>query len=350
MGRRSPRVRNPLVLTLIALFLPARDAVGPLRTGAPPGDPSPIADHHAHIRSAAATRVLLQIQKIVGQRVVGEDARPTGARELVAALDSAGAKKAAVLSVAYLFGFPGLELPDERWQVEAENDYVAREVATHPDRLVGFCSVNPLAAYALEEIERCRSIGLTGLKLHFANSGVSLREPEHIARLKDVFRAADRLGMPLVVHLRTRDEAYGREDALVFLRELLPEAPHVPVQVAHLAGWGGFDAATDSAFQAFVDTLRVNATAFRGRLVFDLAATVIPPERARGDTALLRRIGQMNRRIAERIRDVGVGYVVFGTDWDVVPVKAYAEVVRRRLPLDPNELQRLLSNRAPYMK
>ena len=48
-----------------------------------------------------------------------------------------------------------------------------------PDRLVAFCSVNPLKDYALEEIARCgRDPRLSaGLKLHFGNSDVNLTDP-----------------------------------------------------------------------------------------------------------------------------------------------------------------------------
>ena len=45
--------------------------------------------------------------------------------------------------------------------------------------------------------------------------------------------------MGIVVHLRaseTQNLPYGREEARIFLDELLPAAPDVTVQVAHLGG------------------------------------------------------------------------------------------------------------------
>jgi uncharacterized protein len=61
-------------------------------------------------------------------------------------------------------------------------------VARFTDRLRGFCSVNPLKDYALEEITRCaRDPRLrSGLKMHFGNSDVDLGDAKHVARLLDV--------------------------------------------------------------------------------------------------------------------------------------------------------------------
>jgi ketosteroid isomerase-like protein len=73
---------------------------------------------------------------------------------LIQELDAAGIKKAAVLSVAYWFGRPIWKIENEYAKVKAENDWVAEQVSKYPDRLVAFCSFNPLKDYALEEIGR----------------------------------------------------------------------------------------------------------------------------------------------------------------------------------------------------
>ena len=87
------------------------------------------------------------------------------ADQLVAALDEAGIRRGVVVSDAYYFS----TLAEER----AENDWTAQQVARFPDRLIAFCSVNPLADFALGEIERCASSGqFKGLKLHLGTSHV----------------------------------------------------------------------------------------------------------------------------------------------------------------------------------
>src|SRR6185295_6155629 len=108
------------------------------------------------------------------------EASPFTADRLIHLLDSAGARRAVVLSEAYWFGsplMPGIDrsvsIADEQASVRAENDGVADQVARYPNRLVAFCSVNPLKSYAIQELERCAADPrFSGLKLHLANSDV----------------------------------------------------------------------------------------------------------------------------------------------------------------------------------
>ncbi len=84
---------------------------------------------------------------------------------------------------------------------------------------MGFCGLNPLKDYALE-LARCASNPnlRRGLKLHFGNSVVDYRNPTHIERVRQVFRAANGYRMTIVVHARasvTRKLPYGRDEALI---------------------------------------------------------------------------------------------------------------------------------------
>ena len=281
-------------------------------------------------------------------RPASSDPAELTASQLIQQLDSAGIKRAVVLSEAYWFGsslMPGAErglpLADEYARVKAENDWVANEVAKYPTRLVGFCSVNPLKSYALEEVARCGSEHrLHGLKLHLANSDVNLRNPEQVAQLARVFRAANQARLPVVVHMRPRRQPYGREDVEIMLRDVLSQAPDVPIQVAHLAGWGGYDDATDEAAGAFADAIARKDPATRN-LYFDTATIVFP------QTA-----NDVRERIARRIRQLGVNRVVFGGD-----LASAAEPSRERgilqflylIPLSEAELRAIASNVVPYL-
>jgi predicted TIM-barrel fold metal-dependent hydrolase len=74
---------------------------------------------------------------------------------LVAQLDAAGISRAVVLSVAYSFSNPNkAPVPNEYSHVMDENNWTSAQVAKYPHRLLGFCSVNPLRPYALQEITR----------------------------------------------------------------------------------------------------------------------------------------------------------------------------------------------------
>ena len=311
---------------------------------------APAADHHLHIWSDDAVSALLEIQEVVGQTLVAEGDGAITGDEAVAALDSAEVAMGAVLSVAYFFGFPEVDFHDEEARVRAENEWVAEQVAAHPDRLVGFCGMNPLAPYALDEAERCAGLpGMAGIKLHFANSNVDLRNPGHLERLGTLFQRAEELGLALVVHMRTRRPDYGGEDVVHFAEEVLSRAPTVPVQIAHLGGWGGFDEPTAMAVQAFNLLLREPQTDPAGRLVFDMAAAPVPRSRAEDDPELVEQVETINAQVAEAIRILGVERVLFGSDRPARSVSGTVANLREEVGLDPEEIQVIFTNRAPYL-
>src|SRR4030095_11731352 len=112
----------------------------------------------------------------------------------------------------------------------------------------------------MDEVRRCQSNPQLrhGLKLHFGNSDVDLDDPGKVAQVREVFGVANFLRMAIAVHMRTSLDMrrkYGADAARVFLNELLPAARNVPVQIAHLAGAGGYDAAIDSAVSVFTDAI-----------------------------------------------------------------------------------------------
>lgn len=263
---------------------------------------------------------------------------------LIAYLDSAGIARALVLSVAYQYGNPNRHVENEYDKVRAENDWTSQQVALYPDRLRAFCGVNPLRPYALAEIGRCAKDPQlrAGLKLHFGNSDVNLHDPEQVAQLQRVFRAANANGMPIVVHLHssvTKQRPYGRREAAIFLDQVLPSAPDVPVQIAHLAGAGDYDDSTDSAARVFAEAIARHDPRV-AHLYVDISGLSIDqlsPERK----ALL----------VTRIRQIGPDRILYGSD-GAVPghgPREYWESLET-LPLSASELRAIASNVAPYMR
>jgi len=297
-------------------------------------DLRPVADHHQHLFSP----VIAPSSRI----------EPITARHLIALLDTAGIRRAAVLSQAYSFGNPNRTpaVQNERARVIEENDWTSREVAQFPDRLVGFCGVNPLKDYALEEIARCAKDPhlQTGLKLHFGNSDVDVENPQHVDRLRAVFGAANERRMAIVVHMRStvsRQRPYGVAQARAFLEKLLPAAPDIVVQIAHLAGAGGYDDPTvDEALGVFVDAIAANDRRM-ARVYFEVSGVAGLGEwRGKAD------------RIATRIRQLGIGRIVYGSDGAVGPGRTPAEAWASfcELPLTREELRAIAANLAPYLQ
>jgi predicted TIM-barrel fold metal-dependent hydrolase len=297
---------------------------------------TPVVDYHQHLFSPRAAAL-----------VTGNPDSPgISARDVVALLDAADIRRALVLSVAYTWGKASRAPVDAEYEhVKAENDWTAQQVAQYPDRLRAFCSFNPLKPYALEELARCSRIPMlhNGLKLHFGNSDVDLGNPENVAQVRKVFAAANGRRMAIVVHMRTsidNQRKYGADEATVFLNELLPAAPDVPVQIAHLAGAGGYGPATDSALSVFTDAIAGPDQPLRNAW-FDVTGVVQPgmsPDEL--------------QQIAARIRQIGVERVLYGSDAAASPLMypeaGWAEF--RRLPLSEAEFGVIANNIAPHMR
>lgn len=281
-----------------------------------------------------ATEMLTPIFEWPFERVITADA-------LVANMNEAGIERAVVLSVAYWFGGPSPSYSEEEYAtVRAENDWTAAQVARHPDRLVAFCGISPLRDYAVPELRRCaRELGMKGIKMHFRGDEVDILDnPQHVEKVRQVFQAANDQGMAIVVHSEARG-AYGRAHAEAFLNRLLPAAPDVPVQIAHL--WGGNQYRAEP-LAVYADAIAAGDPRTRN-LYFDLAEAV--PGAQGSDAAL--------REIAQRIRQIGLDRVLYGSDATTAGGARIAQrwaQLRHRLPLTDAELQDIADNVAPYLR
>jgi predicted TIM-barrel fold metal-dependent hydrolase len=277
----------------------------------------------------------------------GTEPQTLAAAEVIALLDKAGIQRAVLLSVAYIWGSPARTIDDEYAKVRAENDWNGAQAALYPKRLRAFCGFNPLREYALAELERCaKDPNLKrGIKLHFGNSDVQLENPAHVEQLSRIFRAANAHHMAIVVHMRasiSKKRPYGATQARVFLEQLLPLAPNIDVQVAHLAGTGpGYDdPPADEAMAVLAEAVERHDPRTR-RLWFDVASCVnvdISPANA----AL----------VVKRIRQVGAKRILYGSDAaagsNLRPRESWAAF--RRLPLTEAEFRQIAKNLAPYLR
>jgi len=301
---------------------------------------APAADHHQHLFSAP-------IIALINPKPGPDALREIPVSELISLLDAAGIRRAAVMSTAYMYGRPSRVIEDEYAKVKAENDWTAAQVAKYPERLRAFCGFNPLKDYALAELERCAAHPQLrhGIKMHFGNSDVQLENPAHIARLKEVFRAANRHRMAIAIHLRASislKRPYGEAQARALMAQLMPEVPDTMVQVAHLAGAGpGYeDPPANEVMRVFAEAAARKDPNTRN-LYFDVASIATPditPAQA--------------REMAERIRMVGVDKILYGSDaatpTNMKPRDAWAAF--RALPLTDAEFKRIADNVAPYLR
>jgi predicted TIM-barrel fold metal-dependent hydrolase len=290
---------------------------------------APIVDYHQHLVSPAFAPIV-RLPERDGAALVRE-------------LDASGIERAVVLSVGYSFADERKALTDPDRLTREENDWTSAQVARNAPRLIGFCSANPLRDAALPEIERCLGLrGMSGIKLHLGNGGVSLRDPAHLARVRQVFALAQRRGAPVLVHMRARGGTnYGAEDARIFLDEVVPVAPGIEIVIAHLGHTGpGYAAQADEVMAVF------GSAAERGdprmaQLYFDVA-TNVAEETTAPDAAL----------VARRIRQVGLTHVLYGSDLSPPGggIRQGWEIFRTRVPLTAAELQQIASNRTRFAR
>jgi predicted TIM-barrel fold metal-dependent hydrolase len=229
--------------------------------------------------------------------------------------------------------------------VMAENNWTSAQVAKYPHRLLGFCSVNPLRPYALEEIARCANDPhlRTGLKLHFGNSDVNLDNPDHLAQVRRVFRAANAYHMAIVVHIHANIDhhrPYGAKEAHMLVEQLLPAAPDVVVQVAHLAGAGGYDdPATDAALSVFVKAITRKDPRMKN-VYFDVCGIAV--SRLSENQADL---------LVKRMRQIGTQRLLYGSDAataDNLPMDALKRW--HSVGLTQEEFRDIDNNIAPYLR
>lgn len=113
------------------------------------------------------------------------------------------------------------------------NDYVADYVRKHPDKVIGFASVDPNDINAERELRRCiKELGLRGLKLgptyqHFDPTSTKAAR---------IFRLAEELELPIVIHqgttfLRNAPLKYAHPTQL---EEVALRFPDLKMIIAHL--------------------------------------------------------------------------------------------------------------------
>jgi predicted TIM-barrel fold metal-dependent hydrolase len=263
------------------------------------------------------------------------------ADQLVAEMNIADVKKAAVLSTAFWFGQPNKIIEGNEYEnVKKENDWLAEQVSLYPDRLAAFCSFNPLKDYAVQELNRCiASRKFVGLKLHVGNSRIDVLNPEMVEKLQAIFSIANKNRFPIVIHLWTSGK-YGREQAEAFLNKILPVAPDITVQIAHMAATGP-NYHSDDVFEVYATAAEKKDPRMKNVYV-DVAGMVtenIKPENL--------------ELVAKRLRQFGLHRVLFASDrspgfGNEAPAQAWQSF--KKLPFTAKEFKIIAENIAPYLK
>ena len=155
-------------------------------------------------------------------------ARIATVNDLLASMD----KAAIDISVALNFGWQSHDLCIET------NDYIIEALGRYPERIIGFCSIQPSAGEkALRELERCHQNGIRGI-------GEVRLDEQNIDPTDKVFvgpfiKLAESLGMIMLIHASEPvGHSYPGKSVtnLTKLYYLIETYPKLKVVLAH---WGG---------------------------------------------------------------------------------------------------------------
>lgn len=113
------------------------------------------------------------------------------------------------------------------------NEYVAAYVDRHPEKLIGFCSVDPQDDDAVDQLEHAiGTLGLRGLKVAPIYQNVHPSDPRFVR----LMQAAEAMGVPVLIHQGTTFcENVSLELANpVLLQPLALQFPRLRMVIAHL--------------------------------------------------------------------------------------------------------------------
>ncbi|MBW2290863.1 MAG: amidohydrolase family protein, partial [Deltaproteobacteria bacterium] len=228
---------------------------------------------------------------------------PTGgAEDLIAHLDAANIDKAVVLGLGYW------ALPDDS-NVAAENDFTATEVAKFPERLVGFCGINPRFDSALDEIDRCLSHpNMLGIKLQ--GGDYDWTDTDLVSRISAVLDRAGEIGAPVMLHVSGEplDSAAMRN-----VLETLGANQETRITIAHAGG-----------------------SAYWETEIYLITQSLVPPF-----------LDARNLYMVWRFRKWGIDKLFFGSDYlRIAPQQTPVEALETltKYPFTQQELDTILGN------
>lgn len=113
------------------------------------------------------------------------------------------------------------------------NDLIADYVSQHPEKLLGWASVDPNAPDCLQELERCvNELGLRGLKVGPAYQHFDPTDRKHFG----LWQRCEELGIPVIWHQGATFPSTARlsESNPLLLEDIVMSFPDLTMIVAHL--------------------------------------------------------------------------------------------------------------------
>lgn len=150
-----------------------------------------------------------------------------GADDILTAMNDNG------VDYSVVFGFPWKDMEKTTFH----NDYIIEAVHRYPDRLIGFCCVDPAHPNAAQEVERCLDAGLAGVgELAFYEKGIDEAALDQLAPIMEICQER---GLPVLIHTNEPiGHAYPGKSPITLMEiyRLVQQFPENKIVLAH---WGG---------------------------------------------------------------------------------------------------------------
>ena len=178
-----------------------------------------IIDFHTHaFPDKLAPKALPVLARRVGYEPYGDGT----IGDLIRKMDEGGIDKAAVCNIA--------TNPKQQTNV---NNFALESMAQHPDRLIPLASINPYSDNAEEELNRMKSAGVPGIKLHPDYMGLTIDAPEY----DRIFDLCTDLDLFIIIHagfdVCSPDKIHASPDMIL---RRLRRNPGIRLVCAHFGG------------------------------------------------------------------------------------------------------------------
>ena len=232
--------------------------------------------------------------------------RMSSADELIQVMDEQGIDRSVV------FGFPWLSLETARYN----NDTIIESVNRYPERLIGFCCLDPMRSGAEKEVIRCLDQGLKGVgELAFYQAGIDETALGALAPIMDICRNRD---LPVMIHTNEPIGHMYPGKAPMTLGQIYALVRRFPDNDLILAHWGGGI--------LFYALLKKEVKESLKRVWFDTAASPFLYDAAMYQTA---------------INIIGANKILFGSDYPLLkPARYLAEM--EKAGIDSGDIQRIM--------
>ena len=228
--------------------------------------------------------------------------------DLISSMDKDGID----LSVVLNFGWSSPELCHET------NDYIMEAVSRYPDRLVGFCTIQPKSEEAIAELERCIQGGIRGL----GELRIEVQTLANKEIMSPIVKIAEQKGLIFLTHTSEPvGHSYPGKGDLTpeVIFRFITDFPNLCLVCAH---WGG-----GLPFYALMPEV---AEALKN-VFFDTAASPFLYK-----NEVFNQVAQL----------VGADKILFGSDYPLITQSRIVRVVQQREDLSPEVKAAILGENA----